>query len=84
MAEPAPAPDLTAARWHELKAALHAVNMADFEAMRGDLEAASMYLDDARRALGGVALLLSDNPDAQGYAHLLHHVLGGPSNADQS
>lgn len=80
MPDPTPAPDLTAARWHELKAALHSVNMADFEAMRGNLVDASMHLDDARRAIGGVALLLSDEPDARSMAHLLNHVLGGPTN----
>ncbi|SDO77783.1 hypothetical protein SAMN04487848_2062 [Microbacterium sp. ru370.1] len=81
MADPTPAPTIETARWHELQAALHCVNMAASAIGRHDEEVALVYIEDARRALGGVALLLTDGPDAQGYMHLLRHVLEGPTDA---
>lgn len=71
------------ARWRELQRALFCVNNADFEIGRGNLEAGAIWLDDARRAIGAVALLCGADPDAEGYARLLNDVLAHPhSTAD--
>lgn len=38
-----------------------------------------MWINDARRALGSLALLLAEGPDAEAYARLLESVLTPPS-----
>lgn len=68
-----------AAQWRELEAALQPLTLAQFEYERGCAEDARVHVDDVRRALGALALLLADTPDAVGYARLLDAVLTPPS-----
>lgn len=86
------APDIAKLRWAELERALGYVSNAEFELSRATkivkldhLDTAYTWLGDVRRSLGALALLLSDEPDAAGYAALLGHVLTAPrSTAEQA
>lgn len=75
----APGPDIRGLQFRELNNALAYLSHAQFHYERGQDEDGRMWLDDARRSLGGVALLLADGPDAEGYARLLEAVLTRPS-----
>lgn len=63
-----PDPDL----WAELQAALSHLNNAEFELMRGDPDAAGVWLGDVRRALGGAALAATG---VAAYARLASTIL---------
>ncbi len=40
-------------------------------------------MQDARRSLGALALLLADGPDAEGYARLLDGILTPPQSTQE-
>lgn len=65
-------------RWKELENALTYLSQAQFEYERDDFRAGRMWLDDARRALGALALLMSEDIAAEGYARLLTATLTPP------
>ena len=48
------------------------------EILRDDFKAGRLWLDDTRRALGALALLMSDDIAAEGYARLLDATLTPP------
>lgn len=74
-----PAPDVRAFQWSQLELALTAIRSAEFEYARDDRDAGGMWLDDARRALGALALSLAEGPAAEGYARLFETILTEPS-----
>ncbi|NYE20526.1 hypothetical protein [Microbacterium immunditiarum] len=81
---PDPAPDAPDAvrqlQWRELEAALFAITNAQFEYERNrDDEAGRMWIEDARRALGTLALSLADGPAAEGYARLFSTIMTEPN-----
>lgn len=65
-------------RWTELENALTYIGLAQFEYERDDFKAGRLWLDDTRRALGALALLMSDDIAAEGYARLLDATLTPP------
>jgi hypothetical protein len=75
----ASAPDARVLQWKQLEAALFSLTNAQFEYERGDLEAGRMHVDDARRALGTVALTMAEGPDAEGYARLFSAITDAPT-----
>jgi len=82
--DPAPTPDAPDAvrqlQWRELEAALFAITNAQFEYERNrDDEAGRMWVEDARRALGTLALSLADGPAAEGYARLFSTIMTEPN-----
>lgn len=79
MTESQPAPSVRDVQWKQLEAALQAIRLAEFEYSRHDLDAGGMLLDDARRAIGALALTLADGPAAEGYARLFETILTPPS-----
>ena len=79
--ELSPAERVRRMQWRELDNALAYLGHAQFQYEHGDLEAGRMWLDDARRALGALALLLAEGPDAEAYARLLEAVLTPPRTA---
>jgi hypothetical protein len=77
-----PTPAVTALdkqfQWKQLNAALFAIRNAEFEYARGDHEAAGVWMDDARHALGALALSLAEGPAADGYARLFETIVTPP------
>jgi hypothetical protein len=76
-----PAPDVRRMQWSQLNLAFAAIRHAEFEFARGALDEGGMWLDDARRALGALALTLAEGPAAEGYARLFESILTPPSGA---
>lgn len=76
--EPTPEERARKLRWTELENALTYIGLAQFEYERDDFKAGRLWLDDARRALGALALLMSDDIAAEGYARLLDATLTPP------
>ena len=78
--QPDQAPDdsVRKARWREIENALTYIGLAEFEYERDDFKAGRTWLEDARRALGALALLMSDDLAAEGYARLLDATLTPP------
>ena len=77
-ADETPAERARKARWREVENALTYIGLAQFEYERDDFKAGRTWLDDARRALGALALLMSDDLAAVGYARLLDATLTPP------
>jgi len=82
--DPAPTRDAPDAvrqlQWRELEAALFAITNAQFEYERNrDDEAGRMWVEDARRALGTLALSLADGPADEGYARLFSTIMTEPN-----
>lgn len=77
--ELSPAERVRRMQWREVDNALAYLGHAQFQFEHGDQEAGRMWLDDARRSLGALALLLAEGPDAEGYARLLDGILTPPS-----
>jgi hypothetical protein len=73
-----PAPDVRGLQWSQLNLAFAAIRNAEFEFARGGLDEGGMWLDDARRALGALALTLAEGPAAEGYARLFEQILTPP------
>lgn len=72
--------------WTTLQRGLFCLNNAAFETHRPegpDLEAADMWLDDLRRAIGELALALADaeTSAAEGYRLLAEAVVAPPHSA---
>lgn len=76
--DPTPADSVRKARWREIENALTYIGLAEFEYERDDFKAGRTWLEDARRALGALALLMSDDLAAEGYARLLDATLTPP------
>ena len=75
-----PAPDPRKLAWAQLEAALFCITNAQFEYEHNrDHDAGSMWVNDARAALGTVALMLSEGPDAEGYARLFAEIMAAPT-----
>ena len=74
-----PAERIRRQQWRELDNALAYISHAQYQYEHGDPDAGRMWLDDARRSLGALALLLAEGPDAEGYARLLDGILTPPS-----
>ncbi len=70
-------------QWRQIDAALTSLTNAQFEYERGDDEAGRMHVEDCRRALGVVALSLSEGKDAEGYARLFGDIMREPKRGDQ-
>ena len=76
--EPTPEERVRRARYRELENTLTYIGLAEFEYERDECRAARLWMQDARRSLGALALLLADGPDAEGYARLLDGILTPP------
>lgn len=82
--ELSPAERVRRMQWRKVDNALAYLGHAQFQYEHGDQDAGRMWLDDARRALGALALLLAEGPDAEAYARLLDAVLTPPRAAEKA
>lgn len=80
-AEVSPAERIRRMQWKEIDNALAYIGHAQLMYEKDDPETGRMWLDDTRRALGALALLLAEGPDAEAYARLLEAVLTPPHSA---
>lgn len=72
--------DVRKVQWAQLEAALFAITNAQFEYEHNrDDDAGATWIGDARAALGTLALLLSEGPDAEGYARLFAEIMAAPT-----
>lgn len=80
---PEETPPVRQLQWRELEAALGHITRAQFEYARGNPIDGHMWLDDARRSLGVLALSLADGDDAEGYARLFGSILTTPESGQE-